>query len=55
MQGIERRTAICGGTACIADTQIPVWVLAADLVHAWAYVHAYRQETDEAIRRDEAA
>jgi uncharacterized protein (DUF433 family) len=28
---------------------------AADLVHAWAYVDAHRQEVDEAIRQNEAA
>jgi len=28
---------------------------AADLVHAWAYVDAHRQEIDEAIRENEAA
>ena len=28
---------------------------AADLVHAWAYVDAHRQEIDEAIRGNEAA
>ena len=28
---------------------------AADLVHAWAYVEAHRQEIDEAIRENEAA
>lgn len=28
---------------------------AADLVHAWAYVDAHRQEIDEAIRQNEAA
>jgi len=28
---------------------------AADLVHAWAYVDAHRQEIDEAIRHNEAA
>ena len=28
---------------------------AADLVHAWAYVDAHRQEIDEAIKENEAA
>ena len=28
---------------------------AADLVHAWAYVDAHRQEIDEEIRQNEAA
>jgi uncharacterized protein (DUF433 family) len=28
---------------------------AADLVHAWAYVDAHRQEIDEAVRENEAA
>lgn len=28
---------------------------AADLVHAWAYAEAHRQEIDEAIERNEAA
>jgi len=28
---------------------------AADLVHAWAYADAHRQEIDEAIRENEAA
>jgi uncharacterized protein (DUF433 family) len=28
---------------------------AADLVHAWAYVDAHRQEIDEAIQQNEAA
>ena len=28
---------------------------AADLVHAWGYVDAHRQEIDEAIRQNEAA
>lgn len=28
---------------------------AADLVHAWAYVDAHRQEVDDAIRENEAA
>jgi len=28
---------------------------AADLVHAWAYVDAHRQEVDEEIRQNEAA
>jgi uncharacterized protein (DUF433 family) len=28
---------------------------AADLVHAWAYAEAHREEIDEAIRRNEAA
>ena len=28
---------------------------AADLVHAWAYADAHREEVDEAIRRNEAA
>ena len=28
---------------------------AADLVHAWAYADAHRQEIDEAIRQNEAA
>jgi uncharacterized protein (DUF433 family) len=28
---------------------------AADLVHAWAYVAAHRQEIDDPIRQDEAA
>jgi uncharacterized protein (DUF433 family) len=28
---------------------------AADLVHAWAYVEAHRQEIDEEIRQNEAA
>ena len=28
---------------------------AADLVHAWAYVDAHRQEIDEAIRENESA
>ena len=28
---------------------------AADLVHAWAYVAAHRQEIDEAIQQNEAA
>jgi uncharacterized protein (DUF433 family) len=28
---------------------------AADLVHAWAYVDAHREEVEEAIRQNEAA
>jgi uncharacterized protein (DUF433 family) len=74
--GIEKTTGVCGGSACIVRTRIPVWVLegyrrlgwteakllesyptlrAADLVHAWAYVDAHRQEIDEEIRQNEAA
>jgi uncharacterized protein (DUF433 family) len=74
--GIEKTTDVCGGSACIVRTRIPVWVLegyrrlgwteakllesyptlrAADLVHAWAYVDAHRQEIDEEIRQNEAA
>jgi len=74
--GIEKTAGVCGGSACIVRTRIPVWVLegyrrlgwteakllesyptlrAADLVHAWAYVDAHRQEIDEEIRRNEAA
>ena len=74
--GIEKTPGVCGGSACIVRTRIPVWVLegyrrlgcteakildsyptlrAADLVHAWAYVDAHRQEIDEEIRQNEAA
>jgi uncharacterized protein (DUF433 family) len=74
--GIEKTPGVCGGSACVVRTRIPVWVLenyrrlgwteatilanyptlrAADLVHAWAYVDARRQEIDEAIRQNEAA
>jgi uncharacterized protein (DUF433 family) len=74
--GIEKTPGVCGGSACIVRTRIPVWVLenyrrlgwteakilasyptlrAADLVHAWAYVDARRQEIDEEIRQNEAA
>jgi uncharacterized protein (DUF433 family) len=74
--GVERTPGVCGGSACIVRTRIPVWVLegfrrlgstdaqilanyptlrAADIVHAWAYVDAHRQEIDEEIRRNEAA
>jgi uncharacterized protein (DUF433 family) len=72
--GIEKTPGVCGGSACIVRTRIPVWVLescrrlgwaeakilasyptlrAADLVHAWAYVGARRQEIDEEIRQNE--
>jgi uncharacterized protein (DUF433 family) len=74
--GIEKTAGVCGGSARIVRTRIPVWVLegyrrlgwteakllesyptlrAADLVHAWAYVDAHRQEIDEEIRQNEAA
>jgi uncharacterized protein (DUF433 family) len=74
--GIEKTAGVCGGSACIVRTRIPVWVLensrrlgwteatilasyptlrAADLVHAWAYADARRQEIDEAIRQNETA
>ena len=74
--GIEKTPGVCGGSACIVRTRIPVWVLenfrrlgstdgqilanyptlrAADLVHAWAYADAHRQEIDEEIRQNEAA
>jgi uncharacterized protein (DUF433 family) len=51
MTGIERTDGVCGGSACIAGTRVPVWVL----VHAWAYVDAHRHEIDQEIRRNESA
>jgi uncharacterized protein (DUF433 family) len=76
IRGIERTPGVCGGSACIAGTRIPVWLLEdarrtdfndaeilesypsltkSDLLNAWAYVAAHRQEIEDELRqRDEA-
>lgn len=74
--GIESRPGVVGGSACIAGTRIPVWLLeqarrlgtseatlltaypslhAEDLVNAWSYVRAHRDEVAREIEENETA
>ncbi len=74
--GVEKTPGVCGGSACIAGTRIPVWGLeearrlgaseaqlllsypalrAEDLVQAWAYVEAQRDEIERDIRENAEA
>ena len=71
---ITKAPGVCGGSARIIRTRIPVWTLEAmrqrgmteadilrgfptlraiDLVHAWMYADAHRQEIDCEIRENE--
>jgi uncharacterized protein (DUF433 family) len=73
--GIEKTTGVCGGSACIVRTRIPVWLLveaqqagaseadllksypalgAEDLINAWAYYRANKEEIDREIIENEA-
>ncbi len=68
--GIEKTPGVCGGSACIVRTRIPVWLLveaqnagateakllssfpslrAEDLINAWAYYRANKEEIDAEI------
>jgi len=72
--GIEKTPGVCGGSACIVRTRIPVWLLvearnagaseaallksypslrAEDLINAWAYYRASKDEIDREIRENE--
>ena len=73
---IEKTENVCGGSARIAGTRIPVWQLVAardlgaseaqllldypslraeDLVNAWSYARAHREEIEAEIRENEDA
>lgn len=73
--GIEKTPDVCGGSACIVRTRIPVWLLveaqqagateadllksypslhAEDLLNAWAYYRANKDEIDTEITKNEA-
>lgn len=72
--GIEKTEGVCGGSACIVRTRIPVWLLvearnagaseasllqsfpslrAEDLINAWAYYRANKEEIDAEILENE--
>lgn len=72
--GIEKTPGVCGGSACIVRTRIPVWLLveaqnagateakllnsfpslrAEDLINAWAYYRANKEEIDAEIAANE--
>jgi uncharacterized protein (DUF433 family) len=72
--GIEKTSGVCGGSACIVRTRIPVWLLvearnagaseahllnsfpalrAEDLLNAWAYYRANKEEVDNEILENE--
>lgn len=72
--GIEKTLGVCGGSACIVRTRIPVWLLvearnagaseahllssfpalrAEDLLNAWAYYRANKEEIDKEILENE--
>lgn len=72
--GIEKTQGVCGGSACIIRTRIPVWLLvearnagateagllksyptlrAEDLINAWAYYRANKEEIDRKIQENE--
>jgi uncharacterized protein (DUF433 family) len=74
--GIEKTPGVCGGSACIVRTRIPVWLLvealnaganevsllqsfpslrAEDLINAWAYYRANKEEIDTEILENESA
>lgn len=73
--GIEKTAGVCGGSACIVRTRIPVWLLvearnagaseahllqsfpslrAEDLINAWAYYRANKEEIDTEIIENES-
>ena len=73
--GIAADVGVCGGSARIVRTRIPVWTLenyrrlglseggilqafptlcAEDLVNAWAYIRAHREEIERDIAENEA-
>lgn len=73
--GIEKTPEVCGGSACIVRTRIPVWLLveaqqagateagllqsypslrAEDLLNAWVYYRANKEEIDAEILENEA-
>lgn len=73
--GIEKTSGVCGGSACIVRTRIPVWLLveaqqagateadllqsypslrAEDLLNAWAYYRANKEEIESEILENEA-
>ncbi|MBK7873179.1 MAG: DUF433 domain-containing protein [Saprospiraceae bacterium] len=73
--GIEKTLGVCGGSACIVRTRIPVWLLveaqqagateadllqsypslrAEDLLNAWAYYRANKEEIESEILENEA-
>jgi len=72
--GIEKPPGVCGESACIVRTRIPVWLLvearnagaseahllssfpaprAEDLLNAWAYYRANKEEIDQEILENE--
>lgn len=72
--GIEKTPGVCGGSACIVRTRIPVWLLleasqagaseadlllsypalrAEDLINAWAYYRANKEEIEQEILENE--
>jgi len=72
--GIEKTPGVCGGSACIVRTRIPVWLLvearragasevdlllsyptlrAEDLINAWAYYRANKEEIEHEIVENE--
>lgn len=74
MLGIEKTEGVCGGSARIVRTRIPVWLLvealqggasevqilqsfpalrAEDLLNAWAYYRANKDEIDAEIRENQ--